>query len=28
MILVMSCIIAHDPGTLTPEFSSTTIVIR
>jgi hypothetical protein len=28
MIRVMSCIIAHEPGTSTPEFSSTTIVIR
>jgi hypothetical protein len=27
MIRVMSCIIAHEPGTF-PEFSSTTIVIR
>jgi quercetin dioxygenase-like cupin family protein len=28
MIRVMSCIIAHEPGTSTPAFSSTTIVIR
>jgi hypothetical protein len=28
MIRVMSCMIAHEPGTSTPEFSSTTIVIR
>jgi hypothetical protein len=27
MIVVMFCIIAHEPGTSTPEFSSTTIVI-
>jgi hypothetical protein len=28
MILVMSCIIAHEAGMSTPELSSTTIVIR
>ncbi len=28
MIRVMSCIIIHDPGMSTPEFNSTTIVIR
>jgi hypothetical protein len=28
MMRVMSCIIIHDPGMSTPEFNSTTIVIR